>query len=80
MRGTGGLKMSDMVIKCKFCVIPHADLLFAEFGVDENDNPVNFHVDIDGQNIRYFDDFCSSIVSRQINYCPMCGRRLNDDQ
>ena len=69
--------MNDKVLACEFCVTPHSDLLFDEIGVDEKGIPVNIHVDVDGQNIRFYDDYCSIIVTRKINYCPNCGRRLN---
>ncbi len=63
---------------CKFCDTPQAELITVEIGTDENDDPFQIHVDCDGQNLRYFDDFCSTIATRRINFCPMCGRRLND--
>ena len=66
------------MINCIFYVAPYADLLCEEIGEDEHGTPVQIRVDCDGQNIRYYDDFCSTIATRKINFCPMCGRNLND--
>jgi len=68
----------DKMKTCKFCATPSAELLSEEIGTDENGNPVRIHVDCDGQNLRYYDDFCSSIVTRRIYFCPMCGRRCEN--
>lgn len=39
----------------------------------------NYFVDITGDFLRIFDDDMPGLLAMQrINYCPICGRRLND--
>lgn len=63
---------------CNYCNLPFTNLLSVELGEDEEGTPVDFYVYCDGQRLVGCDSLAVSIVTRQINYCPMCGRRLND--
>ena len=65
-------------MSCKYCFPPYKDLLNVELGEDEEGCAVYYHVNCDGQNLRGYDDFCTAICFIEINYCPVCGRRLDD--
>ena len=60
---------------CPFCAFPSKNLIAAENG----DNMV--FVEISGAYLRIFDDEMPGLLDGvHINFCPMCGRKLLEQE
>lgn len=63
---------------CEYCSPPFKTILKVDLGIYANGDTAELFVETDGQNIRAYDNDPrgTSIESAKINFCPICGKRL----
>ena len=66
---------------CDFCKPPFKSILTVELGEFGNGDTAYLYIETDGQNLRAYDNDPRSctIEAKQIQYCPMCGRKLKEE-